>query len=308
MNGANDLPTPEQVGILNGRQAALQAATADLLQRGVIAPTASGALMVARRDHLPVTALQQAVLDGVSQGVTRLEKMPDVVAALDVLQRDAVRHGLLDPPRLRRGGTTALALATVTVGFFAVLMTASSLSAPSPGSVPAVVIVAVPFVCLVIMLVRRVRVRRAGVDLRTAAGRQALDAIRRDVPRTTWGPGLKSGSSLGHAVALYGTRPMLVAFPAAATLGWALSDQPLDEMQRHAAMGAPTGSGTSGFTCSSGSTSDWSGDSGHSGGAWCGSGNSCGAGGSCNSGSCGSSSCGGSSCGSSCGGGGGCSS
>lgn len=297
MNGANSLPTPEQVGILNGRQAALQAATADLLQRGVLRSSAGGALVVGPVDQLPLTALQRAVLDGVSQGAGPLENLPPVVRTLEALQRDAVRHGLL---RARRAGADEWALrvcfaAICATIIFAVAATGTHTVAAFIGATAAVgVAIIAGFLAM----------RLPSGGLRTPAAHQLLDQLRGQVPRDT--PGV-AGAGLGHAVALYGTRPLLIAFPAAATLGWALVDNPLDEARRHPPSAATSDGGYPGSSCSSGtSDSDWSGHhGGGSGDAWCSSGG-------CNSGSCGGSSCSsgscGSSCGSSCGGGSSCSS
>ena len=99
--GARDM-TPEQVGMLNGRAAALQAATADLLERGYLRQTAYGRLEAWTIPPADVTPLQRAVVDAVRCRAPRLENVPAVRAALDELQRDAVRRGLLNPPR--RGG------------------------------------------------------------------------------------------------------------------------------------------------------------------------------------------------------------
>ena len=226
-------------------------------------------------------------------------------AALDELQRDAVRRGLLNPPR-RGGKGEALKMTFMTL--FGVAMAIIAATGKSVGGV----LVGLGFTCF-----RGVQ-PRACYAHHTAgaphAGRAAaLEQIRLRVPSPAAGltqPPMRGG--LGYSVGLYGTRPLLIAFPATAALGWGLSDHVVDEeMQRHArASSGAEPSSTNGYTCSPGtSSSDWSYDthSGHSGGsgdAWCSGGNCCGSAGSCNSGSCG----GGSSCGSSCGGGSSCSS
>ena len=310
--GASDM-TPEQVGMLNGRAAALQAATADLLERGYLRQTAYGRLEAWTIPPADVTPLQRAVVDAVRCRAPRLENVPAVRAALDELQRDAVRRGLLNPPR-RGGKGEALKMTFMTL--FGVALAIIAATGKSVGGV----VVGLGFTCFgAYNLVRAVRTTRQG--RRTPAGAAALEQIRLRVPSPAAGltqPPMRGG--LGYSVGLYGTRPLLIAFPATAALGWGLSDHVVDEeMQRHArASSSAEPSSTNGYTCSSGtSSSDWSCDthSGHSGGsggsgdAWCSGGNCCGSAGSCNSGSCGGgSSCGGSSCGSSCGGGSSCSS
>ena len=228
-------------------------------------------------------------------------------AALDELQRDAVRRGLLNPPR-RGGRGETLKMTFMTL--FGVAMAIIAATGKSVGGV----VVGLGFTCFgAYNLVRAVRTTRQG--RRTQAGAAALEQMRLRVPSPAAGltqPPMRGG--LGYSVGLYGTRPLLIAFPATAALGWGLSDHVVDEeMQRHArASSGAEPSSTNGYTCSSGtSSSDWSCDthSGGSGDAWCSGGNCCGSAGSCNSGSCGGgSSCGGSSCGSSCGGGSSCSS
>lgn len=140
----------------------------------------------------------------------------------------------------------------------------------------------------------------------SADGVAALNALRGNHPAPTAPP---PPQELGRSVGLYGTRPLFMAIPPAAALGWTLYDHPDPNKLLH-----ETGSSNT-FSCSSsvgdgGSTTHHGSDHhGCGGGHWCGSGNSCGSGGSCNSGSCSSSGCssgscgGGSSCGSSCGGG-----
>ena len=153
--GARDM-TPEQVGMLNGRAAALQAATADLLERGYLRQTAYGRLEAWTIPPADVTPLQRAVVDAVRCRAPRLENVPAVRAALDELQRDAVRRGLLNPPR-RGGKGEALKMAFMTL--FGVAMAIIAATGKSVGGV----VVGLGFTCFgAYNLVRAVRTTRQG--------------------------------------------------------------------------------------------------------------------------------------------------
>lgn len=159
--GARDM-TPEQVGMLNGRAAALQAATADLLERGYLRQTAYGRLEAWTIPPADVTPLQRAVVDAVRCRAPRLENVPAVRAALDELQRDAVRRGLLNPPR-RGGKGEALKMTFMTL--FGVAMAIIAATGKSMGGV----LVGLGFTCFgAYNLVRAVRTTRQG--RRTQAG------------------------------------------------------------------------------------------------------------------------------------------
>lgn len=262
------MTSPEHIAMLNGRMAALQAATADLFERGAL--RSSGAHDVVAGPAAPgMTDLQKAVHRAVANGTLHLERDRDVIAQLDLLQRDCVRRGLLHPPRRARRPLRYLAM-TIVLGFVCLLLV---------GSGAPVALMLVPVVFVAVIIVRAVIAVRRGKDRRTKAGIATLRQAR---------AGVSTAAPLGVQVGAFGTRPLMVAFPAAAALSWPITDFDDPHVQAQRLMG--TGSG--GASCSS-----WTSGSD----TWCSGGNSCGSGGSCNSGSCGSSGCGG---GSSCGGGG----
>lgn len=266
------MTSPEHIAMLNGRMAALQAATADLLERGALRP--DGRHNILAGPAVPgMTGLQHAIHQAVADGSLHLERDPRVVAELDLLQRDCVRRGLLRPPRTSSKPAGWLTLLLL-VGVFAVVMVVKR-------TPPAMLLI--PLAIGAVAAVALVRSARGPKDRRTKAGIAALQQAR-----ATAAPNVP----LGVRVGAFGTRPLLTAFPAAAALGWPLTD--FDDPNVQALRWAS--SGNSGYSCSSSSTGE----------QWCSGGNTCGSGGSCNSGSCSGGSCssggcgGGSSCGSSC--------
>ena len=96
--------TPEHIAMLNGRIAAVQAATADLLERGAL--RSDGHTVSAGATVPGMTDLQRAIHRAVHNGAPRVEQDRDVVVQLDLLQRDCVRRGLLHPPKRAKNGSS----------------------------------------------------------------------------------------------------------------------------------------------------------------------------------------------------------
>lgn len=278
---------PEDIGMLNGRLPALHAATADLIARGALREV-NGGFVVERSRCSGLTELQRSIVTAIERGVYPLESDAGVTMALSALQKKLAEAGYLT--RKQKPKVTvwlpALVMAAVALSVTMVLLTKTGSGMVMP--------ILVIMVIGVVMTLRNLTRHKIGPVRRSHEGTQLLKDLRsrHQLPPAGQSP---RPEVLGTTVALYGTRPLMMAVPAAAAFGWLLTDIPApdEELQRM------TASGTSGssYSCSSSSSStsdsDWDGDSNSSccscSGSSCSSGSSCGS--SCSSGS---------SCGSSC--------
>lgn len=190
--GRDEMTTPEHIAMLNGRTAAVQAATADLLERGAL--RSDGHTVSAGATVPGMTDLQRAIHRAVHNGAPRVEQDRDVVAQLDLLQRDCVRRGLLHPPKRAKNGRSVGGLL---LGGVILLVVLAVLKAP----IPLVVVTMVAIVVALFFVIRRQPAKR---ERRTKQGIAALQQARAETSET---------APLGSRVAAFGTRPLLLAFP-----------------------------------------------------------------------------------------------
>lgn len=278
---------PEQIAILNGHLTAVQTAMASLVARGICTTTQRGGLHINTPHPLtPLTRLEAAVIAASHSQTTHIERDAHVRKALGRLQKDAVAAKLLRAPKVSFLG----AVAGVIFQCFATLIVCAPIGTliepfvDDPEGYNAIMmgLIGIAGVLIVVNFVRCLftRVWRGGRPRRTEKGIEALARLR-GVHRPPFT--LPRPDELPYAVALYGSRPLLMALPALAALGWIIQDIPDPSAQLGAQFHHSSGGACGGGTSSSDEYTD---------DAWCSAGDSCGSSG-CGGGDGGCGGCGG---------------
>lgn len=263
---------PEQIAILNGHLTTVQTATASLVTQGLLTTDQRGGLHVAAPHPLtPLTELETAVLKAALVSPTHIERSEKVRKAVGQLQKEAVAARLLRAPRKSIGSMIAGMLGRCFVAGAIItalrLPIASALGEQDPQRVTSAMlaaglgwVVVMLSADVVTLIVRRLRPRRTGKGIATLV---QLRGVHRQ-PFTLLRP-----HELPYSVALYGSRPLLMALPALAACGWVVQDIPDPSVHLSAQYHHSSGGGCGGGS----SASDYDDD------AWCSAGDACGSGG-----------------------------